>query len=207
MIALSNRLPVSTLNPARRASGASKGQITSGRATSLPAQSSASVRPVTVGGSSINPRSASSETTAGTPPAWWKSSPRNSPAGCMLTTSGRPWPCLSQSDKGRSTPSVSAMAARWIGALVDPPISVLTRIAFRKAARVMISDGFRSSATISTIRPPVRQAISAGRDAGPGWRRSRAIACPKPRPANSSSWPCPSCCNSPWMGRRRRPAG
>ena len=53
------------------------------------------------------------------------------------------------------------MALRWIGALVDPPIAELTLIAFRNAARVMMSDGFRSSCTMSTIRRPVRQAISA----------------------------------------------
>ena len=53
-----------------------------------------------------------------------------------------------------------AMALRWIGALVDPPIAELTRIAFRNAARVRMSDGFRSAATISTMRRPVSQAHS-----------------------------------------------
>ena len=52
------------------------------------------------------------------------------------------------------------MAFRWIGALVEPPIAELTRIALMNAARVMMSDGLRSSCTISTARMPVRQAIS-----------------------------------------------
>jgi hypothetical protein len=45
--------------------------------------------------------------------------------------------------------------------LVEPPIAELTRIALRKAARVMMSEGLRSSRTISTMRRPVRHAISA----------------------------------------------
>ena len=48
------------------------------------------------------------------------------------------------------------MAFRWIGALVEPPIAELTTMAFSKASRVMMSDGFRSSLTISTMRRPVR---------------------------------------------------
>ena len=49
-----------------------------------------------------------------------------------------------------------AMAARWIGALVDPPIAELTTIAFRNASRVRMSEGFRSSAPLPTMRLPVR---------------------------------------------------
>ena len=52
------------------------------------------------------------------------------------------------------------MAFRWIGALVEPPIAEFTRIALRNASRVMMSEGFRSSRTISTVRLPVRYAIS-----------------------------------------------
>ncbi len=47
------------------------------------------------------------------------------------------------------------MALMWIGALVDPPIAALATMAFSKASRVRMSDGFRSSQTISTIRCPV----------------------------------------------------
>jgi hypothetical protein len=47
------------------------------------------------------------------------------------------------------------MPFRWIGALVEPPIAEFTTMAFSKAARVMMSDGFKSSRTISTARRPV----------------------------------------------------
>ncbi len=42
-----------------------------------------------------------------------------------------------------------------IGALVEPPIAELTTMAFRNASRVRISEGFRSSCTIPTMRLPV----------------------------------------------------
>ena len=48
------------------------------------------------------------------------------------------------------------MALRWIGALVEPPIAELTTMALMKASRVMMSEGFRSSCTMSTMRLPVR---------------------------------------------------
>ena len=47
------------------------------------------------------------------------------------------------------------MAAKWIGALVEPPMAVLTRMTFSIAARVMIFEGTRSSCAISTMRLPV----------------------------------------------------
>ena len=49
-----------------------------------------------------------------------------------------------------------AMALKWIGALVEPPMAELTTMTFSKASRVMILDGRRSSHTISTMRLPVR---------------------------------------------------
>ena len=48
-----------------------------------------------------------------------------------------------------------AMALKWIGALVEPPIAELTTMAFSNASRVMIFGGRRSSHTISTMRLPV----------------------------------------------------
>ena len=42
-----------------------------------------------------------------------------------------------------------------MGAFDDPPIAEFTTIAFSNASRVKMSDGLRSSATISTIRRPV----------------------------------------------------
>ena len=60
------------------------------------------------------------------------------------------------------------MARRWITALVEPPIAPLTRIAFSKAAFVMMSDGFRSSFTICTIRRPVSCEITRRRESTAG---------------------------------------
>ncbi len=97
----------------------------------------------------------SSATTAGTPPARWNSSPRYSPAGCMLTSSGILCPIVSQSSIASGTPTWRAMALMWIGALVEPPMALLTTMAFSNASRVMMSEGFRSSHTMSTMRRPV----------------------------------------------------
>ena len=85
---------------------------------------------------------------------------RASPAGCRFTSSGMVWPIFCQSSLSSAMPRWLAMALRWIGALVEPPIAELTLMAFRNAARVMMSEGLRSSRTISTMRMPVRQAIS-----------------------------------------------
>src|SRR3974390_365782 len=52
-----------------------------------------------------------------------------------------------------------AMALIWIGALVEPPMAELAMIAFSNALRVRISEGLRSSWTISTARTPVSYAI------------------------------------------------
>src|SRR5882672_6798339 len=92
----------------------------------------------------------------------------------MSTSSGMAWPMRSQSSGSSLTPTWRATALRWMGALVEPPIAEQTTMAFSKAARVMMSDGFRSSRTISTIRLPVRYAIwprslcTAGMAAQPG---------------------------------------
>ena len=48
-----------------------------------------------------------------------------------------------------------AIAFTWIGALVEPPIAEFTAMVFSKALRVRMSEGFRSSHTISTMRLPV----------------------------------------------------
>src|SRR6266436_5775383 len=58
----------------------------------------------------------------------------------------------SQSFMERGMPAWRAMALRWIGALVDPPMAEQTTIAFSKACRVRMSDGLMSSSTISTAR-------------------------------------------------------
>ena len=74
----------------------------------------------------------------------------------MFTSSGTLCPIVSQSWIERGTPMWRAMALIWIGALVEPPMALLTTIVFSNASRVRMSEGFRSSHTISTIRWPVR---------------------------------------------------
>ncbi len=73
----------------------------------------------------------------------------------MLTRSGTWRPTVSQSAMFSATPMWRAMALMWIGALVEPPIALLTTMAFSNASRVRMSEGFRSSHTISTMRRPV----------------------------------------------------
>ena len=73
----------------------------------------------------------------------------------MLTSSGTLWPIVSQSKMSSGTPACRAMAVMWMVALVEPPIALLTRIAFSSACRVMMSEGLRSSHTMSTMRRPV----------------------------------------------------
>src|SRR5439155_1750598 len=63
-----------------------------------------------------------------------------------------------------------AIALMWIGALVEPPIAEQATIAFSNAARVRISEGLRSSRTISTARRPGLTA--AGHRDGAGQRRA-----------------------------------
>ena len=53
-----------------------------------------------------------------------------------------------------------AIALKWIGAFVEPPIAELTTMTFSKSSRVMIFDGRRSSQTISTMRLPVSYAFA-----------------------------------------------
>ena len=48
-----------------------------------------------------------------------------------------------------------AIALMWIGALVEPPIAEFAMMVFSNASRVRMSEGFRSSHTISTARRPV----------------------------------------------------
>ena len=144
------------MKPAFSFSGLSIGKMTSGSSDFVLAQFSPIVLPLTVSAFSwMSLRFISSLTTAGTPPARWNSSPRYLPAGCMLTRSGTLWPTVSQSSIVSFTPMWRAMALMWIGALVEPPIALLTTIVFSNASRVRMSEGFRSSHTMSTMRRPV----------------------------------------------------
>src|SRR4029078_11174884 len=61
-----------------------------------------------------------------------------------------------------------AIAVKWTGALVDPPIAELTTMTFSNASRVMIFDGRRSSHTMSTIRLPDSYALTARSLCGAG---------------------------------------
>ena len=73
----------------------------------------------------------------------------------MLTSSGISRPTVCQSSIVSFTPMWRAIALMWIGALVEPPIAELATMAFSNASRVRMSEGFRSSQTISTARMPV----------------------------------------------------
>ncbi len=98
----------------------------------------------------------------------------------MLTSSGssKPWVC--QSSIANSTPAWRATAIRCGGALVEPPIAVLSRTALRNASRVRICDGRKSSLTISTMRLPVRYAIVARSRYGAGIAALPGSAMPSP---------------------------
>ena len=62
-------------------------------------------------------------------------------------------------------PARRAIATMCTTALVEPPPAIITVIAFSKLLRVRMSDGFRSSQTMSTIRRPLF-------DASRGWFES-----------------------------------
>jgi hypothetical protein len=65
-------------------------------------------------------------------------------------------------------PARRAIAMRWMMAFVDPPIASTVVIALRNAASVRISESFRSSQTIWTIRLPVCAAMTAWRESAAG---------------------------------------
>ena len=81
---------------------------------------------------------------------------------------GTPRPSRSQSSRPRSTPSLPAMAIRWITALVEPPMAPLTRMAFSKARRVRIWDMRMSWRTSSTMRRPAIWASTPRRESTAG---------------------------------------
>ena len=111
---------------------------------------------------------------AGTPPASWKSSMRNLPVGRMSASSGVRRETRSKSSSVSFVPARPARAIRWTMALVEPPMAISVVTAFSKAARVAIRDGRTSCQTISTARRPQATARrecadwTAGMDAAPG---------------------------------------
>ncbi len=66
------------------------------------------------------------------------------------------------------TPTERAIAIRCSTALVEPPSTIVTTIAFSNAARVMMSRGFKSSSSRRRIAAPARRHSScfAGSSAG-----------------------------------------
>ena len=130
--------------------------ITSPSAGFAPLRFCAIVLPLTVSASPwIFFLRSSSAITVGTPPARWNASPRYLPAGMQFTSSGMSYPILSQSALTRFTPMWRAIALMCGGQLVEAPSALAATIAFSNALRVMMSDGFKSSHTMSTMRLPV----------------------------------------------------
>ena len=84
---------------------------------------------------------------------------RNRPDGSRSTSVGTSRPRASTSSSENGTPSRPAIAARWITALVEPPMAALTLTASSNASRTMIDDGRTSASTSSTMRCPARCAV------------------------------------------------
>ena len=101
--------------------------------------------------------------------------------------------------------AIAAQVDRRVGRAADRGVDddrVEERLAGQDVARAS-----GPPRTISTMRLPVSIGASpAGRDRAPGSPPSRAATCRAPRPASSSSSPCPSCCNSRSTAPTRPPA-
>jgi hypothetical protein len=85
-----------------------------------------------------------------------------------LTSSGASRAISSKSFSVNGTPRRPASASRWTTALVEPPSAACIRMAFSKAARVMMSDGLMSSFTSWTMRFPLRWASTLRRESTAG---------------------------------------
>lgn len=127
--------------------------MTSFSTRSTSARFSPTVFPVTV----ICPRSSLLSIafiTAGIPPHSSSTLRGYRPEGFILQRYGTSRLSSSKSFRERSIPPSWAIAGRWSVLLVDAPIAILTLIPLRRASRVMIFRGVRSSFTISTILRP-----------------------------------------------------
>ena len=86
----------------------------------------------------------------------------------------------SKRSRSSAAPARPAIAMRWMIAFVDPPSAIAAVTAFSNAAVVMMSRGFRSSQTISTMRRPAADAMrgccesAAGIEEAPGSVRPSA---------------------------------
>ena len=91
----------------------------------------------------------------------------------------------------------AAMAFRWFGALVEPPMAVLTRdgvlegLARHDLRRRQVFLHHVDDAAAGLIGHLAALAVGRG-----DRRHCRAGTCPALRPASSWSWPCPWCCRS-----------
>ncbi len=132
--------------------------MTSASKTRAPSMFSPSVLPLTVRHDRSS-RSRMTSSTAIRPPAKWRSSIRCLPAGIRLQITGTSSLASANESSESSWPKRRAIAIRWISELVDPEIAMSATTAFFSAAGVTMSDGFRSSHTISTIRRPASDAI------------------------------------------------
>ena len=86
----------------------------------------------------------------------------------MLASSGVSRASLSKASMSSLRPARRASAIRCTTALVEPPIARTADTALWIESAVIRSDGFRSSQTMSTMRFPVRVAITAWRESAAG---------------------------------------
>ena len=96
------------------------------------------------------------------------SSIKKAPDGRTLVMKGVVRESSSNFSSGRSRPTRPARATRWMMAFVDPPIAMLTRMAFSKASRVRMREGRRPSRAISTARRPLSSAMARRRESAAG---------------------------------------
>ena len=119
--------------------------------------------------------------TAIRPPAKWRSSIRYLPAGIRLQITGTSSLAAANESSESSWPKRRAIAIRWISELVEPEIAMSAMTALLSAAGVTMSEGFRSSQTMSTIRRPAARrhahmlGIDGGNRAGAGQRQAQHV--------------------------------
>ena len=131
------------------------------------------------------------------PPASSNSSMGVSPLGLIALSSGTPSASVSNSRYTSASASASAATAcRCLTELIEPLTDKMVVTALRNAAGVMMSRGFRSSSTSSTIRAPAsstarhirslfaRTGVEPG-SAMPSASHARCIVFAVPKPAHT----------------------
>ena len=99
--------------------------------------------------------------TWGIPPARCRSVATKRPDGFRSHNTGTRVRMASKSSSVRGTPAARAIARKWSTALVEPPIAIVTAIAFSNALRVRICRGRRSRPMAETSISAERAALSA----------------------------------------------